>query len=200
MACATLVGAAATWLFAPYGVDLVKLAAYTVVSNVYIAVLPHEPVLIFYAKAIGPFWAMVGATAGALVSGVIDHETLTRVLNIKRVRGLYENRRIYKASARWYAKRPFWTIVVAALTPIPFYPVKFIALSESYPARRYLLALIVGRAPRFYVYAWLGDAFAIPDWLIIGAFLAMVAPAVVVKLWQTVAKRRAPTDGHVQDD
>ncbi len=193
-------GAGATWLYAPHGVELVKLAAYTVVSNSYISVLPHEPVLIFYGKTLGPFWAMVSATIGAVLSGVIDHQTLTRVLNIQKVRGLYEHRRIYKASVLWYAKRPFWTIVVAALTPIPFYPIKFIALSARYPASRYLLALVVGRAPRFYVYAWLGERLDIPNWVIVGGFVAMVVPAAVAKLWRSVAGSRAPTGTPARDD
>jgi uncharacterized membrane protein YdjX (TVP38/TMEM64 family) len=199
-ACATLLAAALTWFYGPHGVELVKLGAYTVVSNIYISVLPHEPVLIFYGKAMGPFWAMVGATVGAFVSGIIDHETLTRVLNIQKVRGLYENRRIYQVSARWYAKRPFLTIVVAALTPIPFYPVKFLALSASYPLPRYLLALIVGRAPKFYLYGWLGEALDIPNWVIVGAFVALVAPGVVIKLWQSVGSRRAAADARPRDD
>ena len=191
----TLVGAYVVWFHAPAWRGLVKLCAYTVVSNVYISVLPHEPALIFYGKSMGAFWAMVGATVGAFLSGVIDHETLTRVLNIGKVRRLYVDRRIYKVSARWYGRRPFLTIVVAALTPIPFYPVKFLALSESYPLGRYLLALIVGRAPRYYLYAWLGDVLDVPNWAIIAAFAAMILAGVGGKLrekWTGRASGSAP--------
>jgi membrane protein YqaA with SNARE-associated domain len=179
LTAATLAAAYVGWFQAPEFRGLVKLCAYTVVSNVYISLLPHEPVLFYYGKVVGPFAAMLAATTGALLSGVIDHETLTRLLNVHRVRRLYADRRIYKVCVRWYARRPFWTIVVAALTPVPFYPVKFLALSDSYPRGRYLLALVVGRAPRYYIYSWLGAEFAIPNGVIVGAFAAMMIPPLV---------------------
>lgn len=192
LAVATLATAAITWFQAPELRGLVKLGAYTLISNVYISVLPHEPVLFYYGKTMGPFAAMIAATVGAFLSGVVDHETLTRLLNVQPVRSLYANRRVYKACVRWYAKRPFWTIVLAALTPIPFYPVKFLALSHSYPLGRYLLALVVGRAPRYYLYSWLGAELNIPNGIIIGAFAAMMAPALIGTLRERRRKRHVP--------
>ncbi|MBT5713563.1 VTT domain-containing protein, partial [Candidatus Poribacteria bacterium] len=189
LALCALVGAYVVWFHAPEWRGLVKLCGYTVVSNVYISVLPHEPVLLFYGKTIGPFWTMVAATVGAFLSGVIDHETLTRVLNIGKVRKLYVDRKIYKVAARWYGKRPFLTIVVAAVSPVPFYPVKFLALSNSYPQGRYLLALVCGRAPRYFLYSWLGEVLDVPNWAILGAFGAMVLLGVVGKLRETWKRR-----------
>ena len=37
---------------------------------------------------------------------------------------------------------------MATLTPVPFYPVKFLALSSGFSEARYLSALMVGRLPR----------------------------------------------------
>ena len=179
LTAATLAAAYIGWFLVPEFRGLVKLCVYTVVSNVYISLLPHEPVLFYYGKVFGPFAAMLAATTGAFLSGVVDHGTLTRLLNVRKVRHLYADRRIYKTCVRWYGRRPFWTIVVAALTPIPFYPVKFLALFASYPRGRYLLALVVGRAPRYYVYSWLGAEFAVPNGVIIGAFAAMMLPPLV---------------------
>ena len=48
LTAATLAAAYIGWFLVPEFRGLVKLCAYTVVSNVYISLLPHEPVLFYY--------------------------------------------------------------------------------------------------------------------------------------------------------
>lgn len=162
------------WLVYPPGRGLVYLCLYTILTNTYISVLPFEPFFFHYASQHDPLLVTLSAGLGALFSGTIDYATLNPLLHVGRIRQFYADRRIYKWAVRVYSKTPFLLIVFAALTPFPFYPVKFLALSTRYSMARYLTALLVGRLPRFYVLAIICHAVDVPFWVLALSFVAMV--------------------------
>jgi ribonucleoside-triphosphate reductase len=53
------------------------------------------------------------------------------------------------------------------LTPLPFYPIKFLSISDGYPLKRYLTALVVGRTPRYYLIAYVGYVLNLPNWSLV---------------------------------
>jgi uncharacterized membrane protein YdjX (TVP38/TMEM64 family) len=61
--------------------------------------------------------------------------------------------RWFQFAARWFRKAPALLIAGSALAPVPFYPVKILAIAADYPLRRFIVALVVGRLPRFYFLA-----------------------------------------------
>ncbi|MBM3213726.1 VTT domain-containing protein [Candidatus Poribacteria bacterium] len=163
----------AAWLIYPPGRGLVYLCLYTVLTNTYISLLPYEPFLFYYSALYAPMWVTAAAGVGALLSGSIDYATLNPVLHLAKIRRHFVERRLYRWPVRVYDRAPFLLIVFAALTPFPFYPVKFLALSTRYPMGRYLAALMVGRLPRFYALASVGHAIHIPLWVLVLSFVAM---------------------------
>lgn len=148
------------------------LAFYTIPANTGISVFPHEPALFWFGKHGSVLWAAIAASVGTLVAGWLDHTVFVPVTNLQGLSG-YKDLGWYRKLAGWFSLQPFWTLVLTGFTPIPFFPFKFLAFSVHYPQRRYLAALLVGRFPRYVALAWLGRLIKIPDWLLIGFFLAI---------------------------
>ena len=145
------------------------LAFYAVPANSAISVFPHEPVVIWYGSVGSIWWTATAASAGTLVAGFLDHSVFVPVMNLKGLTA-YKEKAWYQKVARLFMKYPFAVIVVAGFTPIPFFPFKFLSFSLHYPLARYLMALLVGRFPRYVVLAWIGHVIQIPTWLLIAVF------------------------------
>src|SRR2546428_7036688 len=54
----------------------VTLFAYAFVSNVALAVLPHEPAIIWYGARLGVWPTALVATTGTVVAALVDHRLL----------------------------------------------------------------------------------------------------------------------------
>ena len=158
---------------------LVQLGLYTVPSHVFVSPFPHEPVLLFIARTHGAVACALVSTCGCLVAGLLDYRFVMPLLHHPGVRSRYADLSVYKKSNHWFGKAPFWTIVVTGLTPIPFYPFKFLALAADYSPTRYMLALAVGRTPRYWVLAYLGHALQPPNWSLV--LLAVVILGLALK-------------------
>ena len=165
------------WRLAPKGFELIQLAYITILANVYICVVPHEPLLLYYGKICGYWGASVVSAYGAFAAGVIDYETLRPFFRHDRVRKLYADRPSYKIGVRWFYKMPFLVMFLAALTPAPLFPFKFMAFSSGYGKYRYLAAVTLGRFPRYLLYTWVADRWNIPNWAIIALVLLTAAAA-----------------------
>jgi len=181
----------AVWKFAPSYRDVVWLFIYSIPSHVYISVLPHEPVLIFYGKLHNLFWVVLAATVGTCIAGFIDYETLRPVFNYRKIKRLYYDKPLYRKSMNFFYKAPFWMIVIAALAPIPFYPFKFLSIASGYPEWKYLSALIVGRAPRYLYLSLAGKVFNIPNWILLVAFGMMLGWGLAQRLPEITKKVKA---------
>jgi membrane protein YqaA with SNARE-associated domain len=172
--------------FAPNHKGLVWLYLYSIPSHLYISVLPHEPVLLLIGKSYNLFLVALAAGVGTCIAGFIDYETLTPVLKHRIIKKLYFDKQFYKKSVRFFYKAPFWVIVIAALTPIPYYPFKFLSIASGYPEERYLLALFVGRVPRYFYLATAGSLLDIPNWILLMLFVGMF----LIGFIQTILRKR----------
>ncbi len=83
---------------------------------------------------------------------------------------------------RWVAafgRRPFWTTVFFAVTPLPFWVARILAILDGYDLRRFLVGTAIGRFPRLFLYAWLGEMLKLPSWVYVlvalGGGVALVA-------------------------
>lgn len=153
-------------------VSYLYLAFYSIPANTAISLFPHEPVLIYFGT-LGRVWpAALVATAGTVVAGYLDHTVFVPLLNHEKIIA-YKEKELYRRGIRYFQRWPFATLVVTGFTPIPFWPFKVLSFSVHYPLRKYLLALVVARFPRYLLLAWIGTVLEIPNWLLIGAFLAM---------------------------
>lgn len=154
-------------------IGYVKLFYYTIISNLYISIFPHEPVLLYYGIIYPILPVSMVAAMGSTTAGFIDYETISPLLHHRKVRKFYADKRLYTKSVHYFSVYPFWTIVVAALTPIPFYPFKFLSIASSYNEKRYLIALFLGRFFRHVYLASIGSILNVPDWILLVLFLMM---------------------------
>lgn len=69
--------------------------------------------------------------------------------------------------------------MVAAFTPIPFDPFRFLAIASGYNRTGYLAAIFVGRAPRYYFLAQLGGHWHIPPWIIVVSIILLLVVSVL---------------------
>ena len=99
-----------------------------------------------------------------------------------RVRAKYANFNLYQKSVVLFRKSPFWALVLVGLTPLPFYPIKFLSIGDKYPLKRYLLALVVGRLPRYWALAYLGNKFRFPIWSLVAIAVAILLVTIIKSL------------------
>lgn len=166
---------------------------YSIPSNCAITFFPHEPVLVMYGKSVNLWLLSLAATLGTLAAAFLDYKFFTTVLNLAYSKK-YKSHSAYQKAHYWFYKAPFISLVVAGLTPIPFYLFKFMALSSRYPLYKYLLAVAIGRYPRYYLLAWLGFTLQVPNWVILAAFVGMFLLVYHRKIlgWISPAFQRSP--------
>jgi membrane protein YqaA with SNARE-associated domain len=154
------------------------LFIYAFISNVALAVVPHEPVVIWYGPRLGIFPTALVATAGTVAASWVDHRIFaTRI-------AAFWSRTRYHPAAAWFERAPFAVVAASGLTPLPFFPFKVMAFAVRYPLGRYLAAVATGRLPRYLLLAWLGAALELPTWPFVVAFGVLLLPALRGVRWQ----------------
>ena len=116
--------------------------------------------------------AVVGGVASCL-AGLIDYSLFLLLIKQKKVRALQESS-FYKRCAAFFNRIAFVSLVVAAFTPIPFDPFRFLAIASGYSRWGYLAAIFVGRTPRYYVLAKLGGRWHIPPLAIVISIILLL--------------------------
>jgi membrane protein YqaA with SNARE-associated domain len=157
---------------------------YAFVSNVALAVVPHEPVVIWYGARAGIWITAAVATAGTMVASLIDHRVFVPVLDrVSASRPLSSG--LVAKMRRGFQRAPFAIIALSGMTPLPSWPFKAMAFVGGYPLGRYVAAVAVGRFPRYLILAWLGVMVDIPTWVLASVFgLLILVPLVRLIPWQ----------------
>lgn len=175
---------------------------YSIPSNCAISVFPHEPALLLLGKSVNAWPLAASATLGTLASSFLDYKFFSTVLNIEFAASHYRDRPFYQKARRWFYKAPFTSLVIAGLTPIPFFPFKFLVYASKYPQWKFLLAVAFGRFPRYLGLALAGYALKIPTWIILVGFGLILVAMYSRKFLDWVAKRIWPdkTEPDMQED
>jgi membrane protein YqaA with SNARE-associated domain len=150
---------------------------YSFPSQFVLAALPHEPVILYFGKFYPAWTVALVATSGTLITEIINYSIFTSLVDLKAIQRICRSRLIVRM-VDLFRKAPFPTLWIAGLTPVPFYPFRFLVVLAKYPMPLYALAVLLSRFPRFYLLALIGDKFNIPDWIIVGLFLVLLAVAV----------------------
>jgi len=180
---ATLTGII-TYFYYPKYIGLVFLFFYIIPSNSFIP-FPHEPAIIYYGKIFGPLLTTLTATIPTIIACIIDYAVLTPVFTRTRLSKIKDTG-IYKKTVHYFNKAPFFTNLIAALSPVPFYPVRILSVASQYPLWKYTTAIALGRIPRYYFLALFGALLNIPNWVIALFFLSLVSG----ELYRQIYKRR----------
>lgn len=154
--------------------------------------LPDFPIILHLAgMGIYPAWllGLIGGL-GTCVAGLIDYVIVTELRRIKRVERLLEHKR-YKTMEYYFKKIAFLSIVLSGfLIFIPFDPFKLLAATARYNKYKYILAIFIGRAPRYYLTALLGEQFKIHPAVLGAIFLVLIAIPTFQYLYRKLRKPR----------
>ena len=140
-----------------------------------------DPLLMEVAKYRAPAGVATVAVGIYMYSEYLNWHIYKWVLDWDRLSALRENRWV-----RWgvhlFGRSPIFAIVFFAVTPMPFWVVRSLAILKQYPIARFMVATAVGRWPRYFAYAWVGDALQVPWWIILAAIVIPCSLVVAVKL------------------
>ena len=187
---AVAVVATSVFLIAPEHRWLAGYGLYAIPAHLLISFLPNEPALLYVAKRYPPsLVASVGAAACA-VAALLDFWLIGWFVSHGLIRSRLDGSRVYQIAHRVFEKAPFLLIVGSALAPVPFYPVKILAIAGGYPLVRFIVAVLVGRWPRFYLLAIGGREVQMPNsWLLVAAIALELLT--LLGIWRTRRRSRA---------
>jgi uncharacterized membrane protein YdjX (TVP38/TMEM64 family) len=160
------------WLAAPKYTEFIPYTLYIVASTTFLAI-PHEPLVLLYGNHYGPYLPVLFGILPTIIGCYVDYLILTPLFKLKHAEKLKQTK-FYVFSLKYFSKLPFITISLVALSPVPFYPVRFLSVASSYPVYRYASAVVLGRIPRFFILAVGGGMFDIPLVYIILIFIVFV--------------------------
>jgi len=185
---------ATVWLLVPGSEELAVFAwLMFLTSGPFSTFLPSasEPILLAFGKLYPPLLlALLGVTAIALVEW-LNYRVFGAVLLARRMDKV-RSARVTRWVMRWFEILPFGTVVVAALTPIPFWLARCCAVISHYPMPRFIVATAIGRFPRIWLIAAAGTLLPVSS----AAILTVGGVLVIVAGVAGVSRRRlAAADG-----
>ena len=172
------------------------LFAYVFLSNIALAVVPHEPAIIWYGPRLGVWTTTLVATAGTVLAAVVDHRVLAPLIGpMARQRSgsspLSAARSGGPGVSTWperlVRRFPVATIALSSMTPLPFFPFKALAFATGCPAGKYTAAVAARCVPRYALLAWLGATVRVPVWAMVALFVLLMVPSLRVVGWPRAA-------------
>ncbi len=170
---------------------------YSFPSEFLIAVVPHEPILIYFGKFYTPFTVAAVAIISTLLTEALNYSAFKYITEAQFFQKVSHKKTVTKI-INLFQKSPFLAIWIAGFTPIPFYPFRFLVVLARYSLVRYLLALFLSRTPRFCILAYLGHAINIPDYLLIALFVVLIASMNVNFLRKILKRNRGKKEDNSQ--
>ena len=151
--------------------------------------LPTPQIILDYGGRFDPILIAIVGAIGTCMAGLIDYTVITYVFEYKKFTTLKQTK-TYKYCAWLYNKVAFISLVIAGFTPIPFEPFRFLAAATQYNRGRYVLAILIGRAPRYYLLAKLQRMFHIPRSILIGSVLLILIVGLIRAFWSRSVRKR----------
>ncbi len=124
-----------TGYFFPQYNKLIILLLYSIPSQFIVAVIPHEPIIFYYSKYFSPFTVTLVTLLGTLLAEYLNYMLVKLFFTIPKVDDLRKYK-TFKYATHYFLRLPFISLVIAALTPVPFYPFRIIAPASEYPLRK----------------------------------------------------------------
>jgi membrane protein YqaA with SNARE-associated domain len=126
-----------------------------------------------YGRIHAPLVVALVATVASLAVEAANYAAYAYLLRSRRLRRIRAvSSRVTTLFQRW----PFVTCLLAAATPVPDWSVRILGAFARYPMRRYLLAFAIGRVPKFWLLASVGQELQISRMTVV----VMVLGSVVV--------------------
>ncbi|UCC38212.1 MAG: VTT domain-containing protein [Candidatus Aminicenantes bacterium] len=169
--------------------NLWVLFFYSFPSEFLIAIVPHEPVLLYFGKFYQPLTVAIVAVISTVMTEALNYSAFKFVTDSSFFKKI-QHRKFVTKIVDLFNKAPFIALLVAGFTPIPFYPFRFLVVLAHYPWVKYLLAVFLSRTPRFFIFALLGHMIKIPDYLLVVIFFILILVANIPLLRRFLKNRQ----------
>ena len=134
--------------------------------------------------------AAVGAV-GSTIANLNDYHLFTWMLRHHRVSKVRNTAGVRRAM-RWFARSPFFLLVVFNLIPIPIDVIRILATTNRYPRLHFAGANFLGRFMRYAVIAFVTYRWDL-GWIAVVSLLALAVALAVVRLvrsaWTRIENR-----------
>ena len=141
--------------------------------------LPTPPYVIALGKVYDPIIVGLAGAIGNCIAAFVEYHLLLWIFSKTELQQHVETNRIFQRFSYYFGRMAFVCLVFTGFTPIPFEPFRFAAILIRYNLPLYLLAVLLGRFPRYYLIALIGDQFQIPTrYLIILLIVSLVIPII----------------------
>lgn len=184
-AIAGAVGIPVILLF-PNAAPLVWLAIVGVPANGPLSpILPtlFDPMIIEVGKYAPTLSVTLVALGVYMYTEFVNWHIYGWVLTWDRLAAVRRNRVVQWGVDR-FGRAPGTTIIFFAVTPLPFWVVRCLAILHQYPLGRFMAATAIGRFPRFFMYAWLGSALSIPTYALVVVIVGGALVAIGTRLFK----------------
>lgn len=201
-----------------FGWIICVLAGYAAYMSLCCTFFPFPTTAAVMLVASGPVAAQLGlgghpvvhvalvATVGALATGIAnlnEYHLFVYLLRHGRVARIRETR-LYRWAGGWFQTNPFLILFLFSFFPIPVDVIRWLAITARYPRRRFLAAYVLGRWPRYAIWAITALGLDLTTRQIIIFQCVLVVPAVLRILVRAVRRKSgaAPEgrNGAVSDD
>jgi len=162
---------------------------YSFPSEFLIAVVPHEPVLLYFAKFYLPLTVALIAATSTLLTESLNYSVFSYVSDWNILKKFQKKKTVNKI-IDLFNRAPFLALWIAGLTPIPFYPFRFLVIMAHYPRWKYLLAVALSRTPRFFLLAWFGHEVHLSDEILIALFIILIVSMNLPFLRRLIRKKK----------
>jgi membrane protein YqaA with SNARE-associated domain len=163
---------------------------YTVVACTFIP-LPTTPYVIGMGKVFHPgIVAFVGAIGNCLAAW-IEYYALAWLFSKTELQQKIGGNWFFQKFARFFQRAAFACLVFTGFSAIPFEPFRLAAILIRYPMRKYLLSVFIGRIPRYYLVAIIGNIYQISNqYLMIMVILMITIPLISHYIGQYISTHR----------
>lgn len=151
----------------------------------------YEPTLMAFGRVYPPLLIAVLGTFANLYVELLDYHLFRAMGSVAAYRKLQQHP-LFERAVQWFRRAPFLTTWLFAWSPLPDWMIRMIAPAARYPVGRYLLAMGLGRLPRFWLLAALGAWFRVPVGLLAGVAIGSGLLTITLLGWKSWRSRRAP--------
>jgi membrane protein YqaA with SNARE-associated domain len=140
--------------------------------------LPTPQVAMDYGQRYNPYMIAVLGGIGSCIAALIDYTLVNFVFRYEKISRVKDTK-TYLYIERIFKKAAFISLLVAAFTPIPFEPVKLLACATQYNIAKFLLAVFIGRTPRYFLLGLLQRGIDIPRLYLYGSIIILIIIAIL---------------------
>lgn len=184
------------WLV-PESRPLIYYFCYAIPAHLLVSVLANEPALFAAAKEGTPLAVAIAGTLGCVVAIILDYALIGWFVNRRLIKAEIDDSKGFRVAQRFFGKAPMLLIILSALLPVPFFPVKILGIIRDYSLTRFIAAIVIGRLPRFYLLALAGQKVQAPGSALAsaGATLALIGIWGLYRAWRRNTGQRSKVEG-----